>query len=50
LALIIRSLAARSPRSMRFASSTSSAAVSSGCRRASLKNSWRESSSSVGAA
>jgi hypothetical protein len=30
--------------------STSSAAVSSGCRRASLKKSWRESSSSVGAA
>ena len=44
--LIIRSLAARSPRSMRLASSTSSAAVSRGCRRASLKKSWRESSSS----
>src|SRR3954451_21424747 len=41
--LIIRSLAAMSPFSMRLASSISSTAVSSGYLRAALKNSWRES-------
>src|SRR5438045_3984452 len=41
--LIMRSFAAMSPFSMRWASSISSAAVSSGYLRASLKKSWSES-------
>jgi hypothetical protein len=48
LALIMRSLAARSPFSMRLASSISSSAVRRGWRRASLKKSCSESSSSTG--
>src|ERR1700745_4332573 len=47
--LIIRSFAARSPRSIRFASATSSAAVRSLCRPAASMKSWSGSSVPVGA-